>query len=162
MWMFSRQPRILCGLQPDGRPIKLTSPLRDGGKETIVKQAGQWKRGRTVGSGLKHQIDILQSQLHSETGRSKTLLRDRAAVGLVRRAGKQGAAQHVRQFASIDSVFFSQHKRLGKRFNGRGQQEVPRQLDDMRSSRFLAKIKRTLPDGIEDGADPLLRRWRAG
>ena len=127
-----------------------------------MEQAGQWKRGRAVGCGLEHQIDILQSQLHSETGRSKTLLRDRAAVGLVRRAGKQGTAQHVRQSASIDSVFFSQHKRLGKRFNGGGQQEIPRQFDDMRRSRFLAEIKRPLPDGIEDGAHPLLRHWGAG
>src|SRR5690348_12756630 len=108
MSLFRRQPRILSGLQPYGRPIKLTPPLRDGGKETIVEQAGQGKRGRAVGSGLKHQIDILQSQLHSEACRSKTLLRDRTAIGLVSRAGKQGTAQHIRQSASIDAVFFSQ------------------------------------------------------
>jgi hypothetical protein len=100
-------------------------------------------------SGGKSELDVLQTQRHLEPGRFIGFVRDDRAIGVVDRRREKRAGQDFDKAMRVDPRFARESNGLSQTLDGRGNQEIATQLDEIGVGRLFADDEGLLSHRIE-------------
>src|ERR1700745_770196 len=100
---------------------------------------------------------VLRCEGKPESCRLEALLGDLFGVSLINGTRENGFSEHIGNRFFIDAVLLRQRERFGERFDGRRDQKIPAELQDIVTLDTLTEIKNALADRRVNWFSPFLR-----
>src|SRR6202022_2836913 len=90
-------------------------------QESVVEQAAQRHRHAQTLGRRQYEVDVLESEWRSESGRFKSACGDQSTIGLVGPCVEKTGREHVHEDVPIDVSLTDERDGLAQRLDGGGQ-----------------------------------------